>query len=283
MNVLTIETTMIKSAILVCTMKTAYWAASEKNVVISSFTYSVLYCFLFGKKKQDFINCSVSGNRKPGNSSWIYMRFWVGCQVWFNSRRPFRNGPAMSTRDKMKPPTIKVMHILFTFVLLCWNSLLFPALSAKEVWQVCVCVCLSVRVCQGYANTEESLGKSVLLISDMSDVAPDMFPSKVKLKAALRLLFTKHPAWVWALGLSYLIVGVCLKIVTVPRCAHVLLFDGMCSLMFLWIRRTPESLNVLPQGHITIVCHCQVMLPSLQLNAPRPVEDSDSLPVYEYW
>lgn len=34
--------------------KTAYWAASEKNVVILSFTYSVLYCFLFGWKKTGF-------------------------------------------------------------------------------------------------------------------------------------------------------------------------------------------------------------------------------------
>lgn len=48
---------------------------------------------------------------------------------------------------------------------------------------------------QGYANTEESLGNSVLLISDMSDVTGDAsFPPEVKLKAALRLLFTKQPA-----------------------------------------------------------------------------------------
>ena len=98
--------------------KTAYWAAREKNLVILSFTYSVLYCFLFveEKKPTSFINCSVSGNRKPRNSSWIYMRFWLGCQVWFNSRRPFRDGPAVSTRDEMKPPVIKAMHILFTVV-----------------------------------------------------------------------------------------------------------------------------------------------------------------------
>ncbi|XP_033988316.1 LOW QUALITY PROTEIN: rotatin [Trematomus bernacchii] len=44
-------------------------------------------------------------------------------------------------------------------------------------------------VLQGYAGTEDSLGNCVLLISDMSDV----FPSKAKLKAALRLLFTKQP------------------------------------------------------------------------------------------
>ncbi|XP_076577654.1 rotatin [Chaetodon auriga] len=49
-------------------------------------------------------------------------------------------------------------------------------------------------VLQGYAGTEESLGNCVLLISDMSDVARDkVFPSTVKLKAALRLLFTKQP------------------------------------------------------------------------------------------
>ncbi|XP_071341447.1 rotatin isoform X2 [Trachinotus anak] len=50
-------------------------------------------------------------------------------------------------------------------------------------------------ILQGYAGTEDSLGKCVLLISDMSDVARDnMFPRTVKLKAALRLLFTKQPA-----------------------------------------------------------------------------------------
>ncbi|XP_068160422.1 rotatin isoform X2 [Antennarius striatus] len=49
-------------------------------------------------------------------------------------------------------------------------------------------------VLQGYASTEESLGKCVLLISDMSDVTRDIvFPSTVKFKAALRLLFTKQP------------------------------------------------------------------------------------------
>ncbi|XP_056289869.1 rotatin isoform X3 [Pseudoliparis swirei] len=49
-------------------------------------------------------------------------------------------------------------------------------------------------ILQGYANTEESLGNCVLLISDMSDVARDnVFPSTAKLKAALRLLFTKQP------------------------------------------------------------------------------------------
>ncbi|KAM8823007.1 rotatin isoform 2-T2 [Spinachia spinachia] len=49
-------------------------------------------------------------------------------------------------------------------------------------------------ILQGYACTEESLGNCVLLISDMSDVArDDGFPSRAKLKASLRLLFTKHP------------------------------------------------------------------------------------------
>lgn len=48
---------------------------------------------------------------------------------------------------------------------------------------------------QGYANTEESLGNSVLLLSDMSEVAgASSFPAEAKLKAALRLLFTKQPA-----------------------------------------------------------------------------------------
>ncbi|XP_074549511.1 rotatin isoform X3 [Halichoeres trimaculatus] len=49
-------------------------------------------------------------------------------------------------------------------------------------------------ILQGYASTEESLGNCVLLISDMSDAArDDAFPSAAKLKAALRLLFTKQP------------------------------------------------------------------------------------------
>ncbi|XP_035511921.1 rotatin [Morone saxatilis] len=49
-------------------------------------------------------------------------------------------------------------------------------------------------ILQGYAGTEESLGNCVLLISDMSAVARDnVFPSTAKLKAALRLLFTKQP------------------------------------------------------------------------------------------
>ncbi|XP_060949825.1 rotatin [Limanda limanda] len=50
-------------------------------------------------------------------------------------------------------------------------------------------------ILQGYAGTEESLGNCVLLISDTSDVTRDnVFPSSAKLKAALRLLFTKQPA-----------------------------------------------------------------------------------------
>uniref|UniRef100_A0A3Q3FFD4 Rotatin n=1 Tax=Labrus bergylta TaxID=56723 RepID=A0A3Q3FFD4_9LABR len=48
-------------------------------------------------------------------------------------------------------------------------------------------------ILQGYASTQESLGNCVLLISDMSDVARESFPSIAKLKAALRLLFTKQP------------------------------------------------------------------------------------------
>lgn len=123
-----------------------HWAASEKNLVIFSFTYSVILFpfWVEGEEKQKlFINCSVPGNRKPGNSSWINMRLWLGCQVWFNSRRPFRDGPTMSTRDKTKPPVIKVMHILFTFAPLCWNSPLFALLSAKAVLRI-VCVCVSV-------------------------------------------------------------------------------------------------------------------------------------------
>ncbi|XP_071769043.2 rotatin [Centroberyx gerrardi] len=51
-----------------------------------------------------------------------------------------------------------------------------------------------IPVLQGYAGSEESLGNCVLLISDMSDVArDDVFPNTAKLKAALRLLFTKQP------------------------------------------------------------------------------------------
>nr|XP_019942842.1 PREDICTED: rotatin [Paralichthys olivaceus] len=50
-------------------------------------------------------------------------------------------------------------------------------------------------ILQGFAGTEESLGNCVLLISDTSDVTRDnVFPSSAKLKAALRLLFTKQPA-----------------------------------------------------------------------------------------
>uniref|UniRef100_UPI0037E73CA0 rotatin n=1 Tax=Semicossyphus pulcher TaxID=241346 RepID=UPI0037E73CA0 len=49
-------------------------------------------------------------------------------------------------------------------------------------------------ILQGYASTEESLGNCVLLISDISDVVRDnVLQSTAKLKAALRLLFTKQP------------------------------------------------------------------------------------------
>ncbi|XP_053198646.1 rotatin [Scomber japonicus] len=51
-----------------------------------------------------------------------------------------------------------------------------------------------IPILQGFTGTEESLGNCVLLISDMSDMARDnMFPNTAKLKAALRLLFTKQP------------------------------------------------------------------------------------------
>lgn len=67
-------------------------------------------------------------------------------------------------------------------LLYSWNFLLFTkAIEGFSLWQ-------------GYASTEGSLGNSVLLISDMSDVARDAsFPAEVKLRAALRLLFTKQP------------------------------------------------------------------------------------------
>uniref|UniRef100_A0A3P8VNZ8 Rotatin n=1 Tax=Cynoglossus semilaevis TaxID=244447 RepID=A0A3P8VNZ8_CYNSE len=49
-------------------------------------------------------------------------------------------------------------------------------------------------ILQGYACTEDSLGKCVLLLSDIPDIGEDnTFPSVTKLKAALRLLFTKRP------------------------------------------------------------------------------------------
>lgn len=131
----------IKSAILaLLDHKDCILSCQWEKYVILSFAYSVLYCFLFGWEKQTFINCSVSGNRKPGNSSWIYMRFWLGCQMWFNSR----DGPTMSRRDEMKPPLIKVMQILFTVALLSWNSPMFIPLFEKTVWELHVC--LSVRV-----------------------------------------------------------------------------------------------------------------------------------------
>lgn len=170
--------------------KTEYWAASEKNVVIISFPYSLcsVVSFSVWKKNKLLLIVSVSGNRKPENTSWIYMRFWLGCQLWFNSRRPFRDGPAMSTREEMKPPVIKAMHILFTVV----ASLEFPVVHPIVCWSSLRTVWMCVR--QGYASTEEPLGNCVLLIGDTSDVAGDVaFPSTAKLKAALRLLFTKHP------------------------------------------------------------------------------------------
>ncbi|KAM4606021.1 rotatin [Polymixia lowei] len=51
-----------------------------------------------------------------------------------------------------------------------------------------------IPILQGHASTEESLGKCVLLISEVSDVARDnTLPNTAKLRAALRLLFTKQP------------------------------------------------------------------------------------------
>lgn len=124
--------------------KTVYWAACEKNLVIFSFTYSaVLFLFLCVEKEQAFINCSVSGNRKSGNYSWIYMRFWLGCQMWSNSRRPFRDVPTMSTREEVKPPIIKAMHILFTvFALLEFPIVHFIARQGS-LRILCVCVCVA--------------------------------------------------------------------------------------------------------------------------------------------
>uniref|UniRef100_A0AAX7TFN2 Rotatin N-terminal domain-containing protein n=1 Tax=Astatotilapia calliptera TaxID=8154 RepID=A0AAX7TFN2_ASTCA len=75
------------------------------------------------------------------------------------------------------------------------NVLLIRGVDSSHMTWTRNCVCLCVCVRQGYASTEESLGNCVLLISDMSDMARDsVFPSTAKLKAALRLLFTKQPA-----------------------------------------------------------------------------------------
>lgn len=201
------------------------------------------------------------------------MRFWLGCQVWFNSRRPFRDGLAMSTRDEMKPPVIKAMHILFTVVLLSWNSPLLAPLSGKTVWALCVSVC----VWQGYAGTEESLGNSVLLLSDMSDVARDnVIPSTTKLKAALRLLFSKQPAWVRPLGLCF--VNVCIsECLCLFRCCNPIV-SVMCEvplckffLSLMLMAQTPTCLNIVLNntcdGHITSVWCCQVMHSSSHLSA----------------
>lgn len=82
------------------------------------------------------------------------------------------------------------------FIYFCTALLEFPIVCfivCQGSLENCVCLCVCVR--QGYASTEESLGNCVLLISDMSDMARDsVFPSTAKLKAALRLLFTKQPA-----------------------------------------------------------------------------------------
>ncbi|XP_037550072.1 rotatin [Nematolebias whitei] len=50
-----------------------------------------------------------------------------------------------------------------------------------------------IPILQGYASTEESLGKCVLLVSDIDVAGDDVFPKAAQLKAALRLLFTKQP------------------------------------------------------------------------------------------
>uniref|UniRef100_A0A672JFT4 Rotatin n=1 Tax=Salarias fasciatus TaxID=181472 RepID=A0A672JFT4_SALFA len=50
-----------------------------------------------------------------------------------------------------------------------------------------------IPILQGYTSTEEPLGNCILLISDMSDAARDgVFPATAKLRAALRLLFTRQ-------------------------------------------------------------------------------------------
>ncbi|XP_053717203.1 rotatin [Synchiropus splendidus] len=51
-----------------------------------------------------------------------------------------------------------------------------------------------IPVLQGHASTEDSLGNCVLLISSPSDMVGDnMFPGTAKLRAGLRLLFSKRP------------------------------------------------------------------------------------------
>uniref|UniRef100_A0A673W0I3 Rotatin n=1 Tax=Salmo trutta TaxID=8032 RepID=A0A673W0I3_SALTR len=51
-----------------------------------------------------------------------------------------------------------------------------------------------IPILQSYAGTEDALGNCVLLISEVSNEVRDgVFPSTAKLRAALRLLFTKEP------------------------------------------------------------------------------------------
>lgn len=67
----TIKTTMIKSAILVLLdHKRLYIELPVRKMQLFSHLHILCYIVSFlGGKKQAFINCSVSGNRKPGNSS----------------------------------------------------------------------------------------------------------------------------------------------------------------------------------------------------------------------
>lgn len=63
----------------------------------------------------------------------------------------------------------------------------FPRKLDNHVW-----MCVS----QGYANTEESLGKCVLLLISGGELQSGevALSSTAKMTAALRLLFTKQPA-----------------------------------------------------------------------------------------
>lgn len=115
----------------------------RKNMVIPSFTYFMLYCFLFWVAVTNFYYL-LSFRQRETASSWIYMRVWLGCQVWFNSNRPLQVGPSMSTRDEMKLPLIKVMQILLTVAMLSRNSPLFTTLSLNPAWQLLVYVFVAV-------------------------------------------------------------------------------------------------------------------------------------------
>lgn len=107
---------------IICVLLFPVWAGTKEKAIFQPTSF----------------NCSVRDNGKPRKSSWICMRFWQGCQVWFNSRRPFRDGPSCQ-QGKMKPPLIKAVQILFTVALRSWNSLLLAALSSKSDSLTCVC------------------------------------------------------------------------------------------------------------------------------------------------